>query len=214
MIRRIFKRIPRRIKELAPDSLVYFISKRYLKPPVKVCFQLTTRCNLRCKMCDIYTRKSSELSLQEIAELFKDLKSVGCEAVDLTGGEPLLRKDVPQIIQAGKRVGLEMNLYTNGYLLDRERLKRIVEAGIDAVGISVDGIGDTHDEIRGVEGVYKGVVNAFELLNEYPSLKKMIATVVMESNMQELPQLFELADKYNAELTGELFTIGNQRSLS
>ena len=85
--------------------------------PILVVFNLTRRCNSICPMCIWKTpsKLKDELKLEEIEAIFKDLKSYGIKHVFLQGGEPLLRKDIVQIIESLIRLGLNPTLITNGY---------------------------------------------------------------------------------------------------
>ncbi len=122
--------------------------------PFLVVFNLTRRCNSICSMCSIWQTPSKiqdELSLEEIESIFKDLKSYGIKHVFLQGGEPLLRKDIIQIIELLIGLGLNPTLITNGLLLDKKIANKIAELKCN-VSISLDSLDPKrYKKIRGVD---------------------------------------------------------------
>ncbi|MBM3558142.1 MAG: radical SAM protein, partial [Alphaproteobacteria bacterium] len=120
-------------------------------PKPVVIWNLIRRCNLLCKHCySISADKdfAGELSRDEIFAVMDDLYSFGVRALILSGGEPLLRPDIFEISRYAKDKGFYVGLSSNGTLIDETTADRIVAAGYDYVGISLDGIGATHDAFR------------------------------------------------------------------
>ncbi|MBU0460957.1 MAG: radical SAM protein [Nanoarchaeota archaeon] len=131
---------------------------------------VTNRCQCNCKHCGVsFLRKhiKDSLSLQQIEEIFKDLKTAGCEVVDLFGGEPTLRKDLFEIIELAKAYELGVVIETNGLLLTREYLTKLKKSGLDKIYLSLDDYDERyHDERRGLPGTFKKAVNALNLSKE------------------------------------------------
>jgi len=113
-----------------------------------VVWNLIRRCNLACKHCySISSDKdfSDELSTEEVYAVMDDLRAFGVPVLILSGGEPLLRPDIFDISRRAKARGFYVGLSTNGTLINKENIKNIAAAGYNYVGISLDGIGETHD---------------------------------------------------------------------
>ncbi len=123
---------------------------------------LTYACQCACDHCGVKhlgRRLKRELSLTEIGRLFVDLKISGFCHVDLSGGEPTLRKDLFKIIKLGKRFGFSMSLETNGIRLVPSVLLKLKESGIDVIYLSLDDFrSQQHDEGRGRRGVFQSAV--------------------------------------------------------
>ena len=116
-----------------------------------VIWNLIRRCNLTCLHCYSISADidfPGELSTGEVFGVMDDLKGFGVPALILSGGEPLLRKDLFEIAARAKQLGFYTALSTNGTLIDLPLAERIAATGFDYVGISLDGVGDTHDRFR------------------------------------------------------------------
>ena len=135
------------VKKMADCEVLlgYYTSRviaRPLIPPEHVCFSLTNRCNLRCKMCEVSkssTSQESELSTEKVKDIIMQIRGMGINHIIFSGGEPLLRKDLAEIIKFAHENNIQMvDLITNGTLLDDAIMKELVEAGLNHFGISVD----------------------------------------------------------------------------
>lgn len=130
------------------------------RKPVVV-WNVSRTCNLRCTHCysDSDARAyPGELTTEQGRALLDDLASFGVPAVLLSGGEPLARRDLFELAEYGRSLGLKFTLSTNGTLIDERKAQRIHEIGFAYVGISFDGIGATNDAFRGVEGAFERAV--------------------------------------------------------
>jgi radical SAM protein with 4Fe4S-binding SPASM domain len=132
-----------------------------VEPPFLVALNLTRRCNLHCAHCylDAGTRNdgaADELTTAEATSLLDQIAALGDETmVVLTGGEPMLRRDIDALARHAADRGLMVVLGTNGLMLDAARVARLVEAGVAGVGISVDSLEpEQHDAFRGVAGAW------------------------------------------------------------
>ena len=136
-------------------------------PQVKVVqLTLTNRCQCNCLHCGVSgLRKvvSGELTMEQIHAIFHELKHAGCQIVDLFGGEPTLRSDLFDIISAAKSYGFIVSLETNGLLLDESYVRRLEEAGLDQIYLSLDDYrAKQHDLQRGKAGSFDCAVRALE----------------------------------------------------
>ena len=162
-----------------------------------VIWNLVRRCNLTCKHCySISADKdfAGELSTGEMLRTMGDLKAFGVPVLILSGGEPLLRADLFEIAAEAKAQRFYVGLSTNGTLIDAPMADRVAAAGFDYVGISLDGIGDTHDRFRRLQGAFDLSLAAVRLLKAR-GVKVGIRYTMTEDNAHDLPALLELAER-------------------
>jgi radical SAM protein with 4Fe4S-binding SPASM domain len=117
----------------------------------RVCiWEITGACNLTCLHCDNHRSRphSAELTTEQAFRVAESLARLGCQVVDLTGGEPLLRADWDAIARRVHELGMHVALITNGILLDERTVSRAVEAGVGRIAVSIDGLSAVHDMIR------------------------------------------------------------------
>jgi MoaA/NifB/PqqE/SkfB family radical SAM enzyme len=170
-----------------------------------VCFGITDDCMLACKMCrkwqgDIFTAaKHTVPEVWDWKRAISSLRTISDKGLQINfgGGEPLLKKDILDLVSFSKKKGFLTNIATNAYLIDRDMAKRIAHSGLDSIIISLDSlVEDTHDYLRGVRGVYRQVLNAIELLDKHcNSLFKGICCVIYEKNIDDILSLAEWAFK-------------------
>lgn len=170
---------------------------RVLSKPSYVNLWITSLCNLKCKQCYIWKNKKKYLETEKIKKIIKDLRKwLGPFHLSFSGGEPLLRKDMPELIKLSSRLGIMTNLITNGTLLNKEMADQLSESKLDLLTISLDGINEiTHDYIRGVKGTYKKVIKNINYSKEKLQIK--IATLLLDNNLKEAPSLIEWSKKNN-----------------
>jgi MoaA/NifB/PqqE/SkfB family radical SAM enzyme len=154
----------------------YNIASRFGPLPAREwLFPVTYRCDARCVMCNIWqSSKTGELSLEQWSRILEDRLFAGVQAVSLTGGEPTLRPDLPQLTQllidklpALQRVTITTNALSPRRVVDqcRQLLDRCAAHGVRFfVGVSLDGIGSVHDEMRNVQGAFDKVQQTLEEL--------------------------------------------------
>lgn len=167
------------------------------KVPIYVQFAVSNKCNLRCSMCNaLASRKGErELDLSEIEKLANILKNLEVAIIVLTGGEPLIRKDSPEIIKLFSDRGMEVRLQTNGILVDEEIVKNLIQSGLREVTISLDSLdAQKYDEITGVVGSWQRIIKGIALFSQYlPEKANMsgINVVVSKRNIEEVPKIIE-----------------------
>jgi len=170
--------------------------------------KVTPRCNLRCRMCSYWRYESQpEMTPQGLISLIDELAGTGVRKIHFSGGEPLLREDIPDAIARCAHHKIRANITTNGTLLDREKAKVLVKSGARSVSVSLDGpTAKIHDGIRGVEGAFKKAVAAIERLaqarEKYSGRKRMrirINTVLQRDNWRHLPDIIKLAGQIGAD---------------
>lgn len=166
-----------------------------------VIWNLIRRCNLTCLHCySISTDKdfAGELSRQEVSTVMQDLKAFGVPVLILSGGEPLLRPDIFDIALEAKAMGFYVGLSTNGTLIDAAMAQRIAAVGFDYVGISLDGIAETHDRFRRKEGAFDASLAAIRLLHAV-QVKVGIRFTMTQDNAHDLPALLQLTEDEGIE---------------
>jgi MoaA/NifB/PqqE/SkfB family radical SAM enzyme len=126
---------------------------------------ITYRCNCRCEMCQRWQdSRRDELSLEEYRRLAEDFHNLGVHQISVAGGEPLLRPDVFSIIESYAKLGMSVNLCTNGLLLQKYH-DEICNSGATCVSVSLDGAtAESHDAIRGIPGSYRQIEKGIETL--------------------------------------------------
>jgi radical SAM protein with 4Fe4S-binding SPASM domain len=160
--------------------------------PVSVVWEITLACDLACQHCGSRAgrRRRDELSTAEALDLVGQIAELGARDVGLIGGEAYLRKDWLQIVAAIRAAGMQCDLQTGGRNLTDERVARAAEAGLNGVGVSIDGIGPLHDELRGVPGSFEAAVAALRRVNAHG----LMSAVNTQINARSLPQLREIMD--------------------
>lgn len=186
-------RITRYLKEvLEPTPL-----GPHREPPGPVViWNLIRRCNLTCKHCySISADKDfpGELTTDEVYTVMDDLREFGVPVLILSGGEPLLRPDLFDISRRAKAMGFYVGLSTNGTLIDEAMIGKVADIGYDYVGISIDGLRETHDRFRRRIGAFDESLRAIRLCREAGIKVGMRFTLTMD-NAHELPDLLRLMD--------------------
>ncbi|OGF26811.1 hypothetical protein A2331_05650 [Candidatus Falkowbacteria bacterium RIFOXYB2_FULL_34_18] len=164
----------------------------------KLDFNVTNRCNFRCIHCCFRSgeRLLEEFSLEKIKEVLNDFISLGGKRIDITGGEPLLRNDIFDIVKFAKSLNLKVELVTNASLLNKSKLERFKRIGLDDIAISLDGVNyDTYSRIRPINKRTHDYIieNIKECVRQ--GFYTKINTVVFRSNFQELIKINDFAIK-------------------
>lgn len=165
-------------------------------PGPVVIWNLIRRCNLRCKHCYSISGDvdfPGELTTQEVFDVMDDLHRFRVPVLILSGGEPLLRRDIIEISERSKSMGFYTGLSSNGALISVHNIEAIAGVGYDYVGISLDGIGATHDAFRGKEGAFAASLGGVRLCREHGIKVGLRFTMTMD-NHEELPELLALAE--------------------
>jgi radical SAM protein with 4Fe4S-binding SPASM domain len=168
--------------------------------PSLISWNLTKRCNLRCPHCymEAGTSAARELDTRECLDLLDAMKAAGTEMVILTGGEPLLRRDIYQIARRASELGMWVVMGSNGVLVTERVAEKMVECGVKGVAISIDSIdADAHDRFRGSPGAWAHSVRALEICRSY-GLEVLVQSTVMAFNYEQIPDLLAFAREKGA----------------
>jgi len=173
-------------------------------PILNISIEVTHRCNLRCAMCfqAKQTSAAGEMTTEEIMGLIDSLPP--WTITTLTGGEPFMRSDFRAILAHALKKR-KCNILTNAELVTDADINMFVEEGLTLIGISIDGLADTHDRIRNKKGLFE---KASAVIRKISALKKSkgaqfplvdVKTVILKENLGELHAISEMADDLNAD---------------
>jgi radical SAM protein with 4Fe4S-binding SPASM domain len=175
-------------------------SQRFV--PLVMSWNVTRECNMKCSHCYINATEKkleNELNTQEAKALMDQIYQVSRPLLILSGGEPLLRPDIFELIEYGSNKGLKMGLGSNGSLIDETVARRLKEAGIATVSISLDSnIAAQHDEFRGTAGAWEKAVNACKALRKNNVLVQ-INTTLTQNNSSQIDSIMSLAEEIGVE---------------
>ena len=187
------------IKEKHLTQLAAYRDQLYRAPKLRHLFlELTLRCNANCFHCgsNCTYEGDESLTLADYRRILEEVKEdFGTEGMMLciTGGEPLLRRDFFDVMAMARDLGFVWGMTSNATLIDKETAHKLRETGMRTISVSIDGLPETHDELRGMKGGYdramRGVQN---LLDEGGFDAVQITTVFNHKNIRELPDLFEV----------------------
>lgn len=178
-----------------PSHLLQFSKD---KKPVVV-WNMTRRCNLKCVHC--YARSEdisydNELNHEQSIAMIDDLAEFGVPVLLFSGGEPTVH---PRLVEYAKHAvskGMRAVISTNGTLITKEKARVLKEIGLSYVGISLDGLEETHDKFRGVKGSYKKVMAAIENCQE-AGIKVGLRFTINKRNVKDIPGIFDLLEEKN-----------------
>jgi 12,18-didecarboxysiroheme deacetylase len=185
-------RYGRRSQDL-PSHLLQF---SHDKKPVVV-WNVTRRCNLKCVHCYSGSEDrdyEDEMSFEEGKALIDDLAEFGSPVILFSGGEPLIRRDILDLIRYAAEKERRAVLSTNGTLITEILATRLKELGLSYVGISLDGLEAVHDSFRGVQGTFARVMRAIGNCKA-AGLKVGLRFTINKRNYQEIDGVFDLVEK-------------------
>ncbi len=166
-----------------------------------VAWETTRRCNLSCKHCRAVAEDhpyENELSTKASFRLLDQIREVGTPIIILTGGEPLLRDDIFDIAAHGTKIGLRMVMAPNGTLITKDSARKMKEAGIKRISISLDGASPkTHDDFRGLDNAFDQAIRGINLAKD-AGLEFQINTTITQTNLNEIPKILALAESLGA----------------
>lgn len=162
-------------------------------------WEATKRCNAHCAFCGSSCGRepmADELTTEEILRAFREI-AADTDAtrimINVTGGEPLMRPDVFDVMAECQRLGFPWGLVTNGMLITDEVIRRMRETGMRTISVSLDGLPETHDRLRGVPGSFDRIIAALRKLRAADFLQHIqVTTVVNRQNISEMEALREM----------------------
>lgn len=179
-----------RMSSKLPSHLLQFSSD---KRPVIV-WNITKRCNLKCVHCYAHAKNrdfDSELSTLEGKNLLDDLADFGVPVILFSGGEPMTRKDLPELAAYAVKKGMRAVISTNGTLITPQKARTLKEIGLSYVGISLDGMEEINDRFRGVKGAFRSALEGIENCKK-AGIKVGLRFTINKSNVSEISKIFKL----------------------
>jgi len=176
-----------------PSHLLQFSKD---KKPVVV-WNMGRRCNLKCVHCYAQSKDieyKDELTTAQGKELIDDLAQFGAPVILFSGGEPTMRKDLPELAMYARSKGMRAVISTNGTLIDKKMAKVLKDIGLSYVGVSLDGMKETNDKFRGVKGAFDAALNGMRnCLSE--GVKVGLRFTINKKNVKDIPAIFDLLEK-------------------
>jgi len=182
-----------RLSSKLPSHLLQFSSD---KRPVVV-WNITRRCNLKCVHCYAHAKNipfDNELSTTEGKKLIDDLAEFGVPVILFSGGEPLVRKDLPELADYAVKKGMRAVISTNGTMITPQTARTLKDIGLSYVGISLDGMEEINDRFRGVKGAFKSALEGIENCKK-AGIKVGLRFTINKSNAGQISEIFELLEE-------------------
>ena len=161
--------------------------------PVHVVWEITLACDLKCQHCGSRAGKKrpDELTTAECLDLVRQFARLGTREVTLIGGEAYMRRDWLEIIREIRAQGMDCTMQSGGLHFTKERIKQAIDAGLQAAGISIDGLEEDHDRLRGVKGSFQAAVKSLKWISEC-GLTSSVNTQITSSVIPQLRELMNL----------------------
>ncbi len=189
-------------------------TKKYSEPgtfynvkekPTLVVFKPTLNCIANCEHCKPRNKKFStnnKLSLEDYEQLLKELKGMGTEQICISGGEPLIYRDIIKLVRLITKTGLKASLNTNGWFLDIEKFKELIDAGIICINLSIDSpFSEQHDRLRRLKGLFNKATNQIkECKNLNIPFKLNVRMVLSKHNYRNVSEMIQLSKELNADI--------------
>ncbi len=176
-----------------PSHLLQFSAD---KKPVVV-WNVTRRCNLRCVHCYAHAKEEAgadELTTEQGRILLDDLAAFGVPVVLFSGGEPLARRDLPELADYAVGKGMRAVISTNGTLITAAVARTLKNIGLSYVGISIDGMQEVNDRFRAVPGAFQAALNGIRNC-QAAGIKVGLRFTINRFNVQEIPGIFDLIEE-------------------
>lgn len=181
-----------RMSSKLPSHLLQFSKD---KRPVVV-WNITRRCNLKCVHCYAHAKDLSfknELSTKEGKILLDDLAQFGVPVILFSGGEPTIRKDLPELAAYAVSKGMRAVISTNGTLISQKMARTLKDIGLSYVGISIDGMEEINDRFRGVKGAFNAALQGIKNCKD-AGIKVGLRFTINKFNVNEIPNIFKLLE--------------------
>jgi len=199
-------------KELFPISLLarnaitfpldYLSPSGFAHPPMVINCLLTSRCNLKCRMCSAYEFRQTKFREMQVADLQRLVQQVRAFSPSFYfgGGEPLIRDDITELVHTVKSAGLPLGIVTNGLRLTSEIRRDFIRFGLDHILVSIHGPEETHDQITGVKGSFKKTTSNIEAFcKEKRNTFVMLNFVVSSDNLHKMRDLVLLGKELGVD---------------
>lgn len=169
----------------------YFTKKGF---PLACGMYITNMCNLKCRICNVWLEpEKCTIDFAVYSQIIKDLKTLGCYYFSISGGEPLLVKDIVVRLTFAKKNLPYVHLVSNGINIDKELAKLLAKTGLDEISISIDGMAKVHDSLRGMDGAFDLAIRGIDNLKKHaPNISIVINSIISPDNIGELYKVVDL----------------------
>ncbi|MGH7820891.1 MAG: radical SAM/SPASM domain-containing protein [Candidatus Binatia bacterium] len=195
-------------KALVKAALVapirYLGYRRFRTRPLWVTFDVTRNCPSRCLYCTSWGENEKDLTTEQVRHVLRGLKRIGAAYLGLSGGEPLLRRDLVELIRYAKELGFVVGMNTSGMIQSEKLFSDLMDAGLDAMSFSIDGAtAETHEKVR-KRNPWKRVVEAIKLAvrvrtEKSSRIRISTSTVISRDNVRELGAIARLRQELGAD---------------
>lgn len=172
--------------------------------PIRAVINVTHKCNSKCITCYHWKENShDELSLIEITDILYQLKKAGIIDLCISGGEPLLRDDLNDIVRTARSLKFDrISVITNGLLINKENVEHLVHNGLNSISVSLNGNEYIHDMTRGIKGAFTKTMTAIETMAEmrdykFPGLEINVLTIVMGMTVDQIINVVNICRKFS-----------------
>lgn len=193
------------IEQAIKGSAKYLYTRATGRPKL-VNLEITKLCNARCDFCDYWQTKHEE----RITDYKPVIKKINPLVTVITGGEPMLRKDLPDIVRQIKECSsfIFTSMVTKGDLLNVEKASELFDAGMDQIAVSLDFPGEQHDTYRGVKGLWNHLSEMLpELANTFPDKSIIVNTIIMEDNLDQVVEIAQNARKWGIGISFSSYSV-------
>lgn len=167
--------------------------KQYLSAPMIVDFNITRRCNLKCKYCYADAGNNcnyDELSFDEIIDILKQLQEMNVQVIRLSGGEPLIRDDYCKIVKECNNMGFYVCTNTNGTLIDSKILKCFKDDCVKSIGISLDSyLSEIHNSLRGTDFAFDSTISGIKKTIQAGLVEKLSVVITITNNNADIVEI-------------------------
>ena len=160
--------------------------------PTYVQWICTYKCNFRCAHCGTAAglAKEDELKTDEIMKAIDSLGELGCKIFSVTGGEPLLREDIFDVLKYAKGKGMAIGIVTNGYVTE-EYLPQLKDVKLDSVLVSIDGYRENHEKIRGTKDSYQRCLRSLDIYRDLKVRVRGVSSIMLDENVDDMPKIID-----------------------
>lgn len=188
----------------------YNIKKELIKKhPLRfLFFEITSRCNAHCEHCGSScgdTIPKDEITGEEVKSVLKEIAdnpnyNPNRIMLNITGGEPLVRKDLFELMKYATSLGFHWGMVSNGILVTQEIVDKMIDAGIYSVSISIDGLKETHEKFRRLPNCYEKILNGIKLMQDSKKIPVVqVITCVNKKNIDQLEDIYKLLLSLNVK---------------
>jgi len=194
------------------------LSLDFNKSPMTIAWEITQACAFKCIHCRAqaqYHRNKKELTTKEGLLLIDQIKKLGALILVITGGDPMVRKDLYTFIRYAKKIGLKVGISPSATnLLNYKSIEKLKESGVDIIHISLDGATDeVHDKFRGFTGSFKKTLEIIKYINKL-NIPLQIGTTISKRNVNNLTDIKNVLLKFNIYIWSLFFLVPTGRALT